>query len=168
MTETYTRRLSVSCSKKFKLSIEQLWDLISSPGNLNSSHPFCKSNDVISWDDEHKDRLEYLNGRTYIRNFQTWSPNKGYTLLIGEENGAQSYVVWDLEELSESESSLTITVYPFILAKLPKPLAYLPHILWVKPRLRSYLKSVVGGFHYYSTEGKSVPRNHFGRHKWFS
>ena len=77
-------------------------------------------------------------------------------LTIGEENGPQSYVVWDLEELSESESSLTITVYPFILAKLPKPLAYLPHILWVKPRLRSYLKSVVGGFHYYSTEGKSV------------
>ena len=58
MIETYTGRLPVSCSKEFKLSIEQLWNLISGPGNLNSSHPFCKSNDVISWDDEHKDRLE--------------------------------------------------------------------------------------------------------------
>ena len=40
-------------------------------------------------------------------------PNKGYTLLIGEENGAQSYVVWDLEQLSDNESRLTITVVSF-------------------------------------------------------
>ena len=96
MIEKYTRRLPISSSEKFGISVEQLWDLISSPGNLNKTHPFCKSNDAIVWDDEHKDRLEYLNGRTYIRNFQTWSPNEGYTLLIGEENGPQSYVVWEI------------------------------------------------------------------------
>lgn len=168
MIERYKKRLSISCSKEFDLSVEQLWDVISSPGNLNTAHPFCKSNDVISWDGEYKDRLEYLNGRTYIRNFQTWSPNKGYTLLIGEENGAQSYVIWEIEQLSDNQSRLTITVYPFILAKLPKILAYLPHILWVKPRMQSYLNSVVGGFQYYSVERKTVPRNHFGSHKWFS
>lgn len=168
MIEKYTKRLPISSSEKFGISVEQLWDLISSPGNLNKTHPFCKSNDAIVWDDEHKDRLEYLNGRTYIRNFQTWSPNEGYTLLIGEENGPQSYVVWEIEKISDDESRLTITVYPFILAKLPKLFAYLPHILWVKPRMKSYLKSVVGGFEYYASEGESIPRNHFGRHKWFS
>ena len=168
MIGNYKKRLPVSCSKKFQMSVEQLWDMISSPGNLNTAHPFCKSNEVITWDEEHKDRLEYLNGRTYIRNFQTWTPNEGYTLLIGEENGSQSYVVWNLERISDSESSLTITVYPFILAKLPRLLAYLPHVLWVKPRLEAYLNSVVGGFQYYSKKGETVPRNHFGKHKWFS
>ena len=70
----------------YQLSIEKMWELISEPGNLNSSHPFCKTNEIISWDEEnHSDRLIYLNGRKYIRNFQTWEEGKGYTLLIGKE-----------------------------------------------------------------------------------
>ena len=40
-------------------------------------------------------------------------------LLIGKENGAQSFVRWEIEE-HDGGSKLTITVYPFILANLPK------------------------------------------------
>ena len=168
MLSKYEKRLPVTQSIEFKLTIEELWNLISEPGNLNSSHPFCKTNEVISWDEKnHSDRLVYLNGRNYIRHFQTWEEGKGYTLLIGEENGSQSFVRWEIEE-QDGGSKLTITVYPFILAKLPKILAFIPHILWVKPRLGSYLKSVLSGFKHYSTTGESVPRNHFGKHPWFS
>ena len=164
----YKKRHSVSYSMDYQLSIEKIWELISEPGNLNSSHPFCKTNEIISWDEEnHSDRLIYLNGRKYIRNFQTWEEGKGYTLLIGKENGAQSFVSWEIEKQVDG-SKLTITVYPFILAKLPKILAYIPHVLWVKPRLRNYLKSVLSGFKHYSKTGESVPRNNFGKHPWFS
>ena len=91
MLSKYEKRLPVTQSIEFKLTIEELWNLISEPGNLNSSHPYCKTNEVISWDEEnHSDRLVYLNGRNYIRHFQTWEEGKGYTLLIGKENGAQS------------------------------------------------------------------------------
>ena len=79
----------------FEISAENLWKLISSPGNLNDCHPYCLNNEVLQWDEEgHKDCLIYLNGRTYIRNFQSWNEGSGYTLNIGEEGGKQSFVIW--------------------------------------------------------------------------
>ncbi len=153
---------------EFELSRDELWDLISPPGNLNHNHPFCKSNEVISWgEDNHIDKLVYLNGRSYIRKFLSWEEGKGYSLSIGEENGPQSFVVWTIESIG-IHSKLTITVYPFILAKIPKFVAIIPHFLWVKPRLNSYLKSVLLGFKHFSLSGEIVPRNHFGKHPWFS
>ena len=168
MLSKYEKRLSVSQSIDFNLTTNELWNLISAPGNLNSSHPFCKSNEIISWEKgDYSDRLVYLNGRNYVRDFQSWEEGKGYTLLIGKENGAQSFVRWEIEEQDDG-SKLTITVYPFILAKLPKILALIPHILWVRPRLGNYLKSVLSGFKHFSMTGENVPRNHFGKHPWFS
>ncbi len=165
----YTRRLSVSYSKEFNIDSSTLWALVSTPNNLNDCHPFCQSNKVVQWGDgEYSDILVYLNGRTYLRRFQSWSEGSGYSLLIGEEDGPQSYVVWHIDSLGASQSRLTITVYPFILAKLPKPLAYLPHVLWVRPRLRSYLNSVLSGFQYHVESKEPIPRNHFGKHPWFS
>tara|TARA_B100001778_G_C18415874_1_gene551072 strand:+ start:144 stop:665 length:522 start_codon:yes stop_codon:yes gene_type:complete len=168
MDSIFLNRLAVSQSLVFDLSTNQLWELISTEGNLNSSHPFCKSNEAIEWTNgNYRDKLVYLNDRTYIRKFQTWEEGKGYTLIIGEENGPQSFVEWVIRD-EGNKSKLTITVYPFILAKLPKILAILPHKLWVQPRLNSYLKSVLLGFKHYAMTGNSVPRNHFGKHPWFS
>lgn len=168
MNSTFLKRLPVSQSIEFDLNKGQLWELISAEENLNASHPFCKTNESIEWvDGNYSDKLVYLNGRTYIRKFQTWEEEKGYTLLIGEENGPQSFVEWVIEDAG-NKSKLTITVYPFILAKLPKILAYLPHKFWIQPRLKSYLKSVLGGFNHYAMTGNRVPRNHFGKHPWFS
>ena len=93
--------------------------MISEPGNLNPSHPFCKTNEVISWDEKnHIDRLVYLNGK-YIRHFQTWEEGKGYTLLIGKENGAQSFVRWEIEE-QDGGSKLTIMEAYSYLQNFPK------------------------------------------------
>ena len=99
MDSTFRKRLPVSQSIEFDLSTSQLWELISAEENLNASHPFCKTNEVIEWGNgNHCDRLVYLNDRTYIRKFQTWEEGKGYTLLIGEENGPQSFVDWVIED----------------------------------------------------------------------
>ena len=155
--------------KSFDVSSDVLWKLISVPGNLNDCHPFCESNEVIQWDEDgHIDRLVYLNGRTYIRQFLTWDEGKGYTLRIGEENGLQSFVQWEIDAISENKSQLTITVHPYLLAGYPKIVSYLPYQFWIRPRMRRYLRSVVFGFEYVARTGESVPRNHFGRHPWFS
>jgi len=143
--------------------------LISGPGNLNSCHPFCRSNEAITWGEEgHSDELVYLNGMRYIRDFHVWSPGRGYELLIGEEGGPKSLVKWRLESLGTDECSLNITVFPYLLAGWPKPLSYLPFTLLIKPRLSSYLDSVLSGFSHFLDSGEDVPRNHFGEHPWFS
>ena len=90
------------------------------------------------------------------------------TLLIGEENGCQSYVIWNIDKIAENKSKLTITVYPFILSKFSQPSSYVPYYLFVKPRMTSYLNSVLGGFKYYCDNNRKVPRNYFGKHRWFS
>ena len=124
---------------------------------------------MIRWDGEyHSDRLIYLNGRNYIRKFNTWNKNEGYSLSIGEENGSQSFVEWKIDSLSDNKSLLTITIYPYILTNFPNVFRYMLHIFWVKPRLQKYLESVLQGFLFYSERNSSVPRNHFGKHPWFS
>tara|TARA_Y100001954_G_scaffold171771_1_gene182624 strand:+ start:1509 stop:2006 length:498 start_codon:yes stop_codon:yes gene_type:complete len=163
------KRLNVSNSAEFEVPAERLWKAISEPGNLNDSHPFCESNEVISWEDGNRsDRIIYLSGLNFVRRFKTWEEGVGYTLVIGEEGGPKSYVEWEITPLERDRSRLTISVYPHILAGLPRLLAFVPHAVWVKPRLESYLDSVVLGFRYRLERGGRVPRDHFGKHPWFS
>ena len=64
--------LPVSNSADFEVSAERLWEAISDPGNLNDCHPFCDSNQVISWEEgNHSDRLVYLSGLNHFRRFKT-------------------------------------------------------------------------------------------------
>ena len=159
----------ISVKKSFDVSSHALWEFVSAPGNLNDCHPFCESNETIQWDEYgHIDRLVYLNGRTYIRQLLTWDEGKGYTLRIGKENGLQSFVQWEIDAISENKSQLTITVHPYLFAGYPKIVSFLPYKFWIKPRMRRYLRSVVYGFEYVARTGQAVPRNHFGRHPWFS
>ena len=74
------KRLPITKSAVFDISSSKLWEVISQPGNLNNSHPFCKSNEVINWENEERsDRLIYLNGLDYIRTIKTWDEGSGYT-----------------------------------------------------------------------------------------
>jgi hypothetical protein len=67
----FTDRLPVSQSLEFDFDSDEIWGIISEPGNLNLSHPFCKSNEVIQWDDkDHSDRLVYLNWAQLYSRFQ--------------------------------------------------------------------------------------------------
>tara|TARA_Y100000766_G_C18753882_1_gene529907 strand:+ start:311 stop:808 length:498 start_codon:yes stop_codon:yes gene_type:complete len=161
--------LPVSQFIEFDLNAVELWDLISTPGNLNYAHPYCLSNEIISWDSNgHSDRIIYLNGRNYVRKFNLWEEKQGFTLQIGEENGPQSFVKWEISTISANKTVLKITVYPYILSKFPRPFRKILHKFWVQPRLKKYLNSVLLGFLYYSENGISVPKNHFGKHPWFS
>ena len=157
---------------QFELKIDattpKIWELISSPSNLELFHPFCKSNKVIIWPGKNSvDELIYLNDLKYIREFYTWEKLKGYSLFIGEKNKEQSYVIWEIFSKNKSQF-LKITVYPYFLRGYPRWVSYFPYKLIVIPALETYLKSVIGGINYYLTTKRVTPKNYFGKHKWFS
>ena len=159
--------LPVTCSINLEFDKERVWSIISKPGHLNEVHPFCKSNRVISWEDnKYEDVLEYLNGVTLHREFYKWDEGEGYELNIGRQNGKKSKVIWKIT--GEKKSRLDITVYPHVFDDRNKISYVLIHALYIKPGLKKYLKSVLGGIRWYLQNESSVPRNHFGKHKWFS
>ena len=152
----------------YDYSVENLWEVVSSPNYLNNVHPFCKENSIISWNnDHHEDKILYLNDKTYIRKFVSWRALKGYDLWIGDNNKDQSFVEWRLEKVG-SRSKLTITVYPFLLSTWPKIFSFLPYFLYIDIKLKSYLFSVLSGIGWYIKENTPVPKNQFGKHSWFS
>ena len=152
----------------YDYSVENLWEVVSSPNYLNNVHPFCKENSIISWNnDHHEDKILYLNEKTYIRKFVSWRALKGYDLWIGDNNKDQSFVEWRLEKVG-SRTKLTITVYPFLLSTWPRILSFLPYFLYINIKLKSYLFSVLSGIDWYIKENTPVPKNQFGKHSWFS
>ena len=159
--------LPVSNSIDLDFDRQSVWKIISEPGNLNKVHPFCKSNKVINWDkDNHEDILEYLNGVTLHRKFDKWEEEKGYELNIGRENGRKSKVIWKIT--GEKKSKLKITVYPHVFSNRSRIIYFITHALFINPGLKKYLSSVLRGYKWYLENKQPVPRNHFGKHKWFS
>lgn len=158
----------ISYKQKIESSAEELWSLIIKPGNLNLVHPFCKSNEIIEWKNNHyNDVLIYLNGLIYFREIIKLDDNNGYTLMIGKKRGKKSKVIWEITS-SEKNTYLSITVYPYLLSTWPKIFSFIPYQLVIKPFLQKYLRSVIGGINWYLVNKKPVPRNHFGKHIWFS
>ena len=159
---------SIQVVKQINATEEELWDVISEPGHLELTHPFSKSHSVLSWPGvESKDVLIYLSGLRYERYFTNWNEGIGYTLQIGGREGKKSEVIWEISS-EENKTFLSITIYPHFLANTPRFFSFLPYELLIRPKLTSYLDSVLGGIDYYLVEKESVPKNHFGTHKWFS
>ena len=75
---------------------------------------------------------------------------------------------WRVTPISDKRCVLRITVCPHVLQFLPTVIRWIPHTLWLRPRLREYLDSVVRGFEWYVVQGKPVPKDAFGTHPWFS
>jgi len=102
------------------------------------------------------------------RRFIKWIEGIGYDLEIGRPGGSQSFVSWRIISAGENQSFLQITIYPHIVQNLPVLIRWLPHLVFIKPQLKRYLRSVTGGFEWYIIHGEPVPKNHFGFHPWFS
>ncbi len=167
--ENYTKSYSISVKKKINASTEDVWELISKPSNLELFHPFCKSNKTINWSGvgSRSDELIYLNNFKLIREFFKWKKNEGYKLLIGRRGGRKSLVVWEISNES-TETFLTITVYPHFMREKPKIISFLPYALIIKPKMKMYLENVLNGLRWHLKYSKPVPKNLFGKHKWFS
>ena len=162
-------RWPVAVAAPIAAPAEKVWEAMSLPGNLELCHPFCAKNPVYVWPgDNSRDEIHYLSGRVFERRFCRWIDGVGYDLEIGRRGGRTSFVSWRILPNTRGESTLRITVYPYVLQQLPVAIRWLPHRLRLRPMLTKYLSSVVGGFEWYVTRGEAVPRDHFGSHPWFS
>ena len=159
----------IAVSRQIKAPSIKVWDVISMPGNLELCHPFCESNTVKAWPGPDSiDEIHYLSGWRMQRHFCNWIEGVGYDLNIGRKGGKTSFVSWRIKSIDETNSILRIAIYPGIFQDIPVPIRWIPHFMYIKPKLRTYLESVTKGFAWYLTRGEPVPRNQFGSHAWFS
>jgi hypothetical protein len=162
-------RWPVAAAQPVAAPAEKVWEVMSRPGNLELCHPFCEKNPVKVWPGpESRDEVHYLSGWIYERHFRQWVEGVGYDLEIGRPGAAKSTVSWRISAIDPQNCILTIMVYPYLLQNIPVVIRWLPHVLGLRPRLKSYLESVVRGFEWYVTRGDPVPRDQFGKHPWFS
>ena len=156
-------------SKKIMLNHSRfrVWKVVSSKSALELFHPFCAGNPVLIWSEQKKDKIIYLNGLEYIREFSKWTPNSGFELSIGKEKGKKSNVMWQLEDHGE-RCSLSISIHPYKTSKVPKYMYAFIYLFIIKPKLEQYLKNVLKGLEYYLDNQIPVKKNHFGQHSWFS
>ncbi|MBL6670003.1 MAG: SRPBCC family protein [Flavobacteriaceae bacterium] len=148
--------------------IEQTWAVLSNPSHLEHFHPFCQSNRAINWDSKQKiDELKYINGLVYERHFYAWEEGNGFKLYIGKKEGKKSKVEWSLKPL-DNKTQLTIKITPYKSSKFSSPFLTLFMFINILPRLKKYLNHVTRGFKYYLETGKTIQRNQFGTHDWFS
>ena len=168
--ESYSRfRWSVVSEQLIAAPVQKVWDVISTPRNLELCHPFCASNPVQTWPGEgSRDEVHYLSGWVYERHFLRWHDGIGYDLEVGRRGGGKSSVSWRIAPVDQDSCVLSITVYPHVLQNWPTVVRWIPYVLRVRPMLKKYLESVVRGFEWYVVRGEPVPRNQFGHHPWFS
>ncbi len=146
-----------------------VWAVISDPGYLERVHPFCAANPVVKWPGPGShDEVHYRSGWVYERRFTAWNEGSGYDLEIGGRGEPKSFVTWRLEPAGEATATLTITIYPHVLQRVPVVARWLPHLAVVRPLLRRYLASVLRGVEWYVLHGEPVHADQFGRHPWFS
>lgn len=148
-------------------SNNEVWKILSAPSHLELFHPFCKRNSPLTWNNsENKlDEIEYLNGLIYKRVFRAWEKNS-FSLTIVQREKSIAHVEWILSEASSS-TKVEIIVYPFN-SNQPKILYPALFFFYIRPKLKHYLKSVLGGLKYYAENKKETPRNILGKHSWYS
>ena len=169
--EANTRRFLWPVSREIQIAAPAalVWNTISKPGNLELCHPFCERNPVDHWPGKDSvDRIQYLNGLRYERRFYDWIEGTGYDLQILRGTRRQADVSWRITVVDDSNSTLRITVFPEAFQQRPVAIRWIPHLFVLRPKLSSYLDSVLRGFEWYITKGEAVPRNQFGEHPWYS
>lgn len=162
-------RWPVSRSATIAAPADNVWETIAAPESLLESHPYLTANPIDVWGDANsRDEVHYLNGVIYERLFRAWHEGIGFDLEICHRQIPLGWVSWRITPLTESSSKLQITVFPYAMQNLSPLLRWAPYLFLLRPRLRSYLSSVVRGFKWYIEKSEPVPRNQFGSHPWFS
>jgi hypothetical protein len=159
----------VGVSRTIAAPPPKIWEVISSPGMLPLYHPFCEKNPVFEWAGaESYDEIHYFNGFVLVRRFTDWYEDIGFDLEAGRKGGKTSVVSWRIRRVKERRTSISITIFPHAVQHIPVIARWLPHLMWVRPQLRTYLQSVVKGLDWFISHGEPVRRNQFGSHRWFS
>ena len=167
-TESTPRPRPVRVVQKMGAPADEVWAVISTPGHLEAVHPFCERNPVSSWPGTGSiDEVRYRSGWIYRRTFTNWIDGVGYDLDIGAEGEPSSHVSWRITLRGDNDCELAISVWPRPLTEVPV-LRSLLRLFVVGPMMRSYLRSVTEGVHWFVNTGEPVTANQFGSHRWFS
>ena len=142
---------------------QEVWKLISKPGNLVDFHPFCESNEVEIWPGiGSRDVLHYYSGLVLVRDFDGWYEGTGYDLIAKADMGLHFRVLWRINPSEDNHSFLTITIQQFPDQMSEKKLDQYARLL------HKYLRQVGQGVEYHLRTGERVTRNQFGSHRFFS
>ena len=159
----------VTASQEIPAPASRVWETISMPGNLETCHPFCRTNPVELWPGpDSRDEIHYLSGWVLQRHFRRWIEGVGYDLEIRRDGSDLASVSWRVLPVDEHRCRLEITICPYTLQHVPLAVRWLPHLLRLRPMLKRYLVAVVKGFEWVVIRREAVPRDQFGRHPWFS
>lgn len=158
----------VTRSLEIAAPADAVWGLIATPGHLAECHPFCAANPVDVWPGVgSRDHIEYYGGRVITRSFVDWIDGAGYDIEITDANGSVADVTWRLSG-DGTGSVLTIEITPRMLDEIPATLRWAQNMALLRPMLSRYLRCVLAGIEWRLTTGRSVRRNQFGAHLWFS
>ncbi len=153
----------ISHSQSVPVSREEVWGVISRPGNLVDFHPFCESNPVEVWPGVgSRDKIYYYSGLVLVREFNAWIEGTGYDLTATSENGMQFKVSWRITPAENNHSSLTLTISQVLEQGSERKMKQFSRLL------KKYLIQVGGGCEYFLRTGERVKRNQFGSHRLFS
>ena len=169
---TNSRICEVSRSLQIEVDNDVLWGIISSPGNLNYCHPYCKENNVEKWQGiDSRDSITYYNGLTLNREFIDWNEKKGYELNIGKRKLAAANVLWEINAINNNASTLSISIKLYsdvILFKYLKVFRNMITYFFLKPKMSAYINAVLRGFKHYAETTEPVQKNQFGYNSIFS
>ena len=152
----------ISCKK------ENVWECLEQAGHLEFFHPFCQVNKPLLWNDSEEkiDEIIYLSNLTYKRVFVKWNQDN-FTLFIHKDEKAIAKVSWFIQE-KQNQSEVKIVVKPKANSLILRIIYPLLVPLYLKPKLKQYLKSVLTGLKYYIDNKQPTPRNLLGKHPWYS
>ena len=161
--------MRVNSTKVINVPASTVWEGVTEKGHLAVAHPYVESHTHDGpMQRGATDRIVYLNGLTFDRHFTDWREGEGYTLLIGRPQGrSRSRVEWHIESLGPTQSSLSITVHPDLLQRMPGWLRWVAFHWKVKPPLKAYLDAVTGGMAHWLETGTPVRRSDHPDHPWF-
>ena len=169
VTQSNDLNWPVRVAQNISAPAAQVWELISTPGNLELFHPYCMRNPVTDWlGKSSKDEVHYYSGLIYEREFYAWIDGAGYDLLIGKRGQEKSMVSWRIKSINEFNCMISIEVRSAFLLRYARSFRWFVHAFWLRPRLRQYLSAVTQGIKWKVESGKNVHRNQFGLHPWFS
>ncbi len=160
---------SIAISRVIEAASQDIWQVITEPGNLKQCHPFCASNDVEQWPGVGaRDTITYYSGVHYQRDIVRWVENVGYDLEIGPPPHKTARVLWRIEPLSETRSSFSIEVLPYLKAALSESQKQRYEEKNFGEVIGQYLESVVRGVEHVATTQQAVQKNQFGTHPIYS
>jgi hypothetical protein len=160
----------IAAAADVRASAEDVWAVISEPGNLDNVHPFCASNEVERWSGVgSRDRIRYHSGVLYEREALAWVDGVGYDLTVGPPPGPIAVARWRIDPADGADRCrITIEVTSFVRSDVTVEVRERYERSVIRGAIPPYLDSVVRGVAWYSETGTPVQRNQFGAHDVYS